>query len=450
MLNYTRAILVIFVLFHLILSIIGHQEREKGNSNNYSGYSKYSNLALAATYTSYFIFLLFNTLKEKIDSNIVMYTLLSFLFGHLFVTCLTILNNVDSYPYKDSRLDDVEDYVIKSNSSLLGIATLMGIIAYRTNKTDQLGNPIQFGTKLKSVISHSIDVITGERENFVTKNKWTIATLLGSLGALVSFGYYYKYYREANEFEKERLAQSTDYTDQLLREKEAELYKLYQASKEYENQTEEAVKKYAKRDAKNSIERKKKLLERYRINSTGLFTVVAALVSSMVLYFFTKLDAVSSGLPDATRPTKLFLKRLKNIALVVGSLAILGFSLVSGFDLLNTEGASKLFKGLGYTGIVSAIMFAGSAVLQQFGILQKSLFHYLFNFIKTTLNVVIDMIMEIPKQNSTILTVGLIQAFIVILYFSHEKIIDFFKYLVDATPIIRGEAIGVNEITTIL
>ena len=131
--------------------------------------------------------------------------------------------------------------------------------------------------------------------------------------------------------------------------------------------------------------------------------------------------------------------------MVVGSLAILGFSLVSGFDLLNTEGASKLFKGLGYTGIVSAIMFAGSAVLQQFGILQKSLFHYLFNFIKTTLNVVIDMIMEIPKQNSTILTVGLIQAFIVILYFSHEKIIDFFKYLVDATPIIRGEAIGVNE-----
>ena len=34
------------------------------------------------------------------------------------------------------------------------------------------------------------------------------ATLLGSLGALVSFGYYYKYYREANEFEKERLAKA--------------------------------------------------------------------------------------------------------------------------------------------------------------------------------------------------------------------------------------------------
>ena len=44
-----------------------------------------------------------------------------------------------------------------------------------------------------------------------------------------------------------------------MKEKEAELFRLYQASKEYENQTEEAVKKYAKRDAKNSIERKKKL-----------------------------------------------------------------------------------------------------------------------------------------------------------------------------------------------
>ena len=56
---------------HLILSIIGHKERERNSAN--TGYSKYSNLALATTYTSYFIFLFFNTLKKKVKYCYMLY-----------------------------------------------------------------------------------------------------------------------------------------------------------------------------------------------------------------------------------------------------------------------------------------------------------------------------------------------------------------------------------------